>query len=43
MQLDIDLDGSENVVSLDRIIDMILDNAEADNQQAQFEYMKFYT
>lgn len=41
MQLQIDLNGNENAVSLDRIIDMVLDNAEAE-QQPQFDYMRFY-
>lgn len=36
MGLKIDIDKKDNAVSLDRIIDMVLENAEADPQK-QFE------
>lgn len=39
MQLQIDLNEKESVVSLDRIIDMILDNAET-GQESQFDFMR---
>lgn len=41
MQLKIDLTEKESVVSLDHIIDMVLDNAEAE-WQPQFDYMKHH-
>lgn len=41
MQLGIDLESSEKVISLDRIIDMVLENAET-GQHPQFEYMRIY-
>ena len=39
MELKIDIDKKDNAVSLDRIIDMVLENAESDPQK-QFDYMK---
>lgn len=41
MELKIDIDKKDNAVSLDRIIDMVLENAESD-QQEQFDYMKHF-
>lgn len=39
MQLNVELNEKENLVSLDRIIDMVLENAEAE-QHPQFDFMK---
>lgn len=41
MQLQIELNEKESVVSLDKIIDMVLENAETE-QQPQLDFMKLY-
>ena len=40
MQINIEPDDNGKAVSLDEIIDMVMDNAESDRKRQQFEFIK---